>query len=233
MVLLANLQSVQSEISACAASCNRNVQEICLVCVSKGHTVDQIMELHGYGLRDFGENRLPEALEKMKLLPSDIRWHFVGSLQSNKVNKVVGKFFLIHSIDSLDLAEKIARAAASLHITQNVLLQVNISSEKQKHGMSPEFVLENLNQIVSLPALRFQGLMTMAPNMKEKSEEERAEILQTFEGLANLKEQIIKSRPDLEETFRILSMGMSQDFAFAIRAGATHLRIGSKIFSSE
>jgi pyridoxal phosphate enzyme (YggS family) len=196
-----------------------------LVAVTKGRSLEQLMHLYERGQRDFGENRLPEAFEKMKNAPSDCRWHFIGSLQSNKVSKVVGEFSLIHSIDSLDLAKKISRASVNRHVETHVLLQVNTSQEASKHGMSPDELKGCFEEMIALPNLSVDGLMTMGPLSGDEARVRRcfAELKQLFDDLNRT-----LPRPMSE-----LSMGMSQDYKIAIQEGATMVRIGSLLFNGE
>lgn len=179
-----------------------------LVAITKGHPWDECRFLYESGLRNFGENRLQEALSKMNEAPQDAKWHFIGTLQKNKVSKVVGKFDLIHSVDSFDLAEKISSTGKA-----SILLQVNI---RHQHGFTPEELRESFSDLLALPNLSIQGLMTMAPNTNDNTL-----IRNTFRTLRLLKEEL-----GLKE----LSMGMSQDWQIALEEGATLLRIGSLLF---
>jgi pyridoxal phosphate enzyme (YggS family) len=163
-----------------------------------------------------------EALAKIDELPSDISWHFIGTLQKNKVNKVINQFSLIHSVDSMDLAQKISDAGESQGITTRVLIQVNTSQEATKHGLSPDNWRRHWPALLSLPALQIEGLMTMAPLTEDESI-----IHAAFADLRIFKES-------LEQEFSLslphLSMGMSHDFEIAIAEGATLLRIGTALF---
>lgn len=188
--------------------------EVTLVAVTKTATVDQIMEVYDAGHRDFGENRLQDALPKMLQLPEDIHWHFIGHLQTNKVAKVVSYFDKIHSVDSIHLAEKIA----SQEIKRPVLLEVNVSGEESKHGFSTDELLRQFDSIQRLD-LQVEGLMTMAPFDAEESV-----VRNCFRRLRELRDQL-----GLKE----LSMGMTQDWRIAIEEGATFVRIGSAIFGKK
>lgn len=179
-----------------------------LVAVTKGHELSACMPLYEAGIKTFGENRVQDALPKMESAPKDISWHFIGTLQKNKVNKVVGKFDLIHSVDSFDLAEKISKTGP-----QKILLQVNV---RHRHGFSPEDLRECFSDLLKLPNLSIEGLMTMAPDTDDKTL-----IRSTFRELRLLRDEL-----GLKE----LSMGMSQDWQIALDEGATLLRIGSKLF---
>jgi pyridoxal phosphate enzyme (YggS family) len=180
-----------------------------LVAVTKGHSWDECQPLYREGIRDFGENRLQEALPKMEEAPVDARWHFIGTLQKNKVNKVAGRFALIHSVDSFELAEKISKTAP-----QDILLQVNI---RHRHGFTPDELRKSFEALRALPNLSIQGLMTMAPDT-----EDTAIIRDTFRTLRKLRDEL-----GLKE----LSMGMSHDWQIALEEGATLLRIGTLLFN--
>jgi hypothetical protein len=184
------------------------VGEATLVVVTKNHSIDEIMQVYNEGCRDFGENRLQEALPKIEALPKDIRWHFIGSLQRNKVNKVVENFSFIHSIDSLPLAEKIAATGKKIPC----FLEVNTSGETSKHG----FTIEECEKLPKMEGIEIVGLMTMAPLTDDKRV-----IRSCFSKLRLLKEKL---------GLKFLSMGMSHDWRIALEEGATHLRIGSAIF---
>ena len=187
-----------------------------LIGVTKSHSPDQILAYYNLGLRDFGENTVQEALPKIEALPKDIRWHFIGHLQSNKVKEAVGKFKLIHAIDSLKLLEKTGSRARELGIIQDVLLEVNISGEETKHGLKTGEVKGVLESSKTLPNIRVLGLMTMAPYGAK--EEELHRIFGSLRELA--------ASHNLPE----LSMGMSDDFEIAVAEGATMIRIGRALF---
>jgi hypothetical protein len=178
------------------------------------------------GLRHFGENRIQDALAKQAVLPPDlvdgVTWHLIGPLQRNKVTKAVGAFSLIHSVENLALAEKIAIRASALGEVQAVLLQVNMGREPQKHGFIPEALDGLLPALLALPALEVRGLMTVAPHTQAVSQ-----LQEVFFGLAHLRDRLAKTylRPLPE-----LSMGMSGDYGHAIACGATIIRVGAFLF---
>jgi hypothetical protein len=213
-----SLESVLERIHRAAARAGRAPTDVKLVVVSKGRNPDEIRALYTRGIRDFGENRVQEAEEKRRFLPPDIRWHFIGNLQANKVRKVVGHFACIHSISSLELALK----ASALGIAQDVLLEVNIAQEASKHGMSEEELLRDFSRFAALPNIRIRGLMTMAPLFRRQDTVEIESVRSTFR-----RARALRDRLNLSE----LSMGMSQDFELAIEEGATIVRIGSAVFS--
>lgn len=194
-----------------------------LVAISKGESIEAIQSFYEAGQRDFGENRLPEVEAKRALLPSDINWHFIGSLQSKKVPKVVGRFALIHSVDSLDLAKKISQVSCEKKVVSRILLQVNTSGEATKHGFTPEACRAQFAEILALPSLEIKGLMTMAPLTDDEMV-----ILSCFSALSQLFSEL-KAAYSLSD-FIELSMGMSHDFRLAVRCGATLVRIGSYLF---
>ena len=196
--------------------------KICLVAVSKYASVDAIKALYALGARDFGESKVQEALEKMDLLPKDINWHFIGRIQSNKINKIIGRFSLIHSIADVKTACEISKKCEEKKIIQDVLLQVNLSKENTKQGFSEDELISTLPLILSLKGIRIKGLMTMGP-MKENEEMIKA----CFLRLKALRDELKSKYPFVE----FLSMGMSGDYQLAIASGATHLRIGSLLFS--
>lgn len=226
------LAKVLYRIEVAAKACGRNPKEITLICVSKGQSIEDIQKIYRAGSRDFGENRLNEALEKQLSTPSDIHWHLIGTLQSNKVNKVVGNFSLIHSVDSLDLAKKISKSAQGMQLTQDILLQVNISKEATKHGMTALQCIEHFPEFLELPNIRVKGLMTIAPLQPIKAYDDKDPVRLCFRGLKELKEKLQPKVPKTYDAFTELSMGMSQDFEIAIQEGATLVRIGSAVFAS-
>ncbi len=201
-----------------------NYLEICkeaphvtVIAVSKGHSSNSIQSVYEVGCRDFGENRIDEALVKIEECPKDIQWHFIGTLQSNKVRKAIGKFYLIHSVDSLSLAQKISDCSLEQEVVSSVLLQVNTSGESSKHGFSIKEWVDYFDQVMQLKGLHVRGLMTIAP-LDASSEDLR----KYFKSLRLLKEKLGLSQ---------LSMGMSHDYKIALEEGATLVRIGTAIFS--
>ena len=210
-----NIGKIKSEISSTHAK---------LIAVSKYVSIDKIKEAYEAGIRDFAESKTVDALEKIEILPKDIRWHFIGHLQTNKVKKVVGNFELIHSVDSYRLASSISVFAKNHELTQKILLQVNLAQEEQKSGFSLQGLEENFAQIIMLENIEVEGLMMMAPYTNDE-----VYLAELFEEMSNLKKELsLKYSYELKE----LSMGMSNDYLIAAKAGATMIRIGSKIFNS-
>jgi len=222
MKLTDNYLLIKEKIAEIAFSSGRDPSQVHLLAVSKGRSLEEIKALYDAGCRDFGENRVPEALEKMGALPSDIRWHMIGNMQKNKVNKAIGKFALIHSVDTPELAKKISDSSVESNIKTSILLQVNASGEPSKHGLSPEAWQKAFQEILHLPGVSVEGLMTMAPLT-----ENVIEIRHCFANLRILKEAL-NIRYNLKMSH--LSMGMSHDYPIAIEEGATIIRVGSALF---
>ena len=176
------------------------------------------------GCRDFGENKVQEIMDKIDRLPSDIRWHMIGHLQTNKVKYIVGKVFLIHSVDSLHLAEAISKEAVKQNTTVNILIEVNVAKEDTKYGAMAEDTVSLVEKIVLLPGICVKGLMTIAPYV-ENPQENR----QYFVKLRQLAVDI-KSKNIDNVHMDILSMGMTGDYMVAIEEGATYVRVGTGIF---
>ncbi len=201
---------------------------VTLVAVSKYATPDQMIEAYEAGIRHFGENKPQDALTKKQQLPpelvSDVTWHFIGHLQRNKVNKTIGQFSLIHSVDTVTLAEALSLRNVNAGFVQPILLQINISNEKTKHGFSHEESLGALEAIRNLPGVHVRGLMTMAPATQDVDR-----VVQAFCGLRALRDQM---SAQLAMALPELSMGMSQDYIHAIHCGATIIRLGSALFSN-
>lgn len=213
-------QSVRDKVLACG----RHPQEVTLIAVSKTYPIESIQSVYQEGGRDFGENRVQEALDKIPFLPKDCKWHLIGSLQSNKIGKAISNFHLIHSIDTPLLAQKISEASQAKGMITPILLQVNTSGEGTKHGLCPGEWQRALDEVNRLSNVRIEGLMTMAPFT-----EDHQLIRCCFRKLYQLRETWRKEMKD-PAIFCHLSMGMSHDYAIAIEEGATLLRIGSAIF---
>lgn len=215
---MVNYQALLEEIAALARQSGRDPNEIGLVAVSKEVPLDKLKKTYADGCRDFAENRLPEALQKQEKLPSDISWHWIGRLQKNKVRIVVGHFALIHSVGSLELAEKIAAAGPA-----RILVQANTSGEASKQGFTPDHLRASYNVLQKLPNIRIEGLMTMAPI--------EGDVRGCFRRLRELRDELqqITVSP---HSMHHLSMGMSNDYPIAIEEGATLLRIGSRLFKA-
>lgn len=208
---------------ACRVS-GRNPEEVSLIAVSKTKPVSMLQEAYDAGCRDFGENKVQEIMDKIDRLPSDIRWHMIGHLQTNKVKYIVGKVFLIHSVDSLHLAEAISKEAVKQNTTVNILIEVNVAKEDTKYGAMAEDTMSLVEKIALLPGICVKGLMTIAPYV-ENPQENR----QYFVKLKQLAVDI-KSKNIDNVHMDILSMGMTGDYMVAIEEGATYVRVGTGIF---
>ncbi|TAE47820.1 MAG: YggS family pyridoxal phosphate-dependent enzyme [Bacteroidetes bacterium] len=219
------LSVIQARIAEVAARAGREPGSVRLIAVSKTRPVEQIREVFDAGQMDFGENRVQEMQEKQPLLPQ-ARWHLIGSLQRNKVKYMASYVHLIHSVDSDRLLEEINRQAEKAGREINCLLQIHISDEESKSGMSPEEAADILQRIESFPHVRISGLMGMAALTEDQDL-----IRSQFRGLrllAGQLSQVVHPRISMQE----LSMGMSGDFEIAIEEGATLVRIGSAVFGS-
>ena len=224
-----NLEQVKQRIQLACQRVGRSTNDVTLVAVTKGRPLEELKELYDLGVRDFGESRVQEAELKQEALPKDIRWHLIGSLQSKKANKVVGRYSLIHSVDSLELAKKLDSASEKQGLSTSVLLEVNISKELSKHGFLKEGLESCFSDIFALKALKICGLMTMAPKIVEEQNE--CAVREVFSGLRKMLVELQKHDQKLESSFKKLSMGMSQDFEIAIEEGATLIRVGSLLFN--
>jgi PLP dependent protein len=215
-----SLASVRARVEAASRRSGRDSSEVTLVVVGKGRSVEAIGELYEAGHRDFGENRANELAEKASVLPSDIRWHFVGHLQSNKARVVRPLAAMLHSLDRRSLAEAWLKGSGP---PPPVLVQVNIGREPQKSGAEPERALEFASEATSL-GLSVVGLMAIVPIV------DHAEAARPyFSALATLRDEIAASLPSVTE----LSMGMTDDFEVAIEEGATCIRVGRAIFEPD
>lgn len=216
---------IQEDVWQRALACGRKSDEVTLITVTKTHPASLIQDVYQAGARQFGENRVQELLSKIPVLPGDCQWHLIGSLQGNKVGKVLDSAVrLIHSVDRFELAEKIALGSQARQRETSILLQVNISGEESKHGFSEKEWEQVLEKLCQLPALRIEGLMTMAPLT-----DDQVLIRRCFKELAALKEKWKSVMRD-PAVFSHLSMGMTNDYGIAIEEGATLVRIGSAIF---
>lgn len=200
-----------------------------VLAVSKLQPTDKIRNLYNQGHRAFGENYVQEALDKQEQLKDlfDIQWHLIGHLQKNKAKYVVGKFALIHSVDSLELAQVLSRQCESKKVEQNILIQVNLAQEESKSGFDKDTVIAQWEELCKLPHLHIQGLMTMPP-LTETGEEVRP----YFKELKNLQQELLKKTNFGVHPMNVLSMGTSQDYKVALQEGATLVRLGTILFGS-
>lgn len=223
-VIAENLAAVEKNIIDACGRAGRDRGEVTLICVSKTKPREMIEKAYALGRREFGENKAQEMKEKHALLPGDIRWHFIGHLQTNKVKYVVGRACLIHSVDSLRLAEAIEQESAKKDVVSQILLEVNVAGEESKFGLKPEETLALARQIAGLPHVHIQGLMTIAPYVDDP--EQNREV---FRRLRELSVDIGGKNID-NVSMGVLSMGMTGDYQVAIEEGATYVRVGTGIF---
>lgn len=219
-----NLDVVEACMKNACAACGRAADEVKLIAVSKTKPVPALEEAYAYGCRDFGENKVQELVDKYERMPKDIRWHMIGHLQRNKVKYIVDKVFLIHSVDSLRLAQEIEKEAAKKKVIVNILVEVNVAEEESKFGTTAREAVSLVEQIAKLPHVRVRGLMTIAPYVEDSEQNRRY-----FAKLKQIYVDIIHKNIDnvfMEE----LSMGMTGDYEVAITEGATCVRVGTGIF---
>jgi len=220
-----NLEKIQETIAQAAQKSGRSPQEITLVAVTKTMPVEIIKQAISYGIRIIGENKIQEAKTKKAAITEEIKWHMIGHLQTNKVKDAVQIFDLIHSVDSLKLALEINKKAADLNKIMPILLEVNISQEPSKYGLTKDDTSYLLEKIAHLNNIKIKGLMTMAPY-----EAPETEIRKIFSELRELKNKIREQKIN-NIAMDYLSMGMSSDYHLAIEEGANMVRIGSALFS--
>jgi pyridoxal phosphate enzyme (YggS family) len=216
------LAQVRERMADAARKSGRTAEQIELVAVSKTHAAEKVREAIEAGQLLFGESRVQEARAKIPLLPSRLRWHFIGHLQKNKIRHALPLFELFHGIDSLALAQEMERIAEEEGIRPRVLLEVNVAGEASKHGFSPETLRCDLEAALSLGRLTIEGLMTLPPLAPEAEASRRY-----FVALRELRDQL---EAEFEVRLPQLSMGMSGDFPIAIEEGATLVRVGTAIF---
>jgi pyridoxal phosphate enzyme (YggS family) len=217
-----NLERVREQIAQAAGQVGRAVDDIELVAISKTHDAAKVREAIEAGQTLFGESRVQEARVKIPELPSNLGWHFVGHLQKNKIRHALPLFELIHSVDSLALAQDINRIAEEDGLHPRVLLEVNVAGEGSKFGFTPEKLREDLENLLALPRLSILGLMTIPP-IADEAEASR----KYFVELRELRDRL---QTEFHVDLAQLSMGMTQDFAIAVEEGATLVRVGTAIF---
>ena len=219
---------MKSRIADAAGRSGRPPENIQLVAVTKTVGAVEARALHDLGVRDFGENRVQEALRKMEALKDlDARWHMIGHVQSNKANKVVGAFHLVHSLDGIHLAQVMDESAGRRGASVNALIEVNVSGEETKGGFSPDELERAIEEIAGMKNLHVLGLMTMAPIADDPEN-----VRPFFARLRELRDAHATNIPANVE-LRHLSMGMTQDFEVAIEEGADIVRIGAALFREE
>jgi hypothetical protein len=221
-----NISEVEKVIDLECAKSGRSKEEVTLIAVSKTKPVEMLREAYDYGCRDFGENKVQELVDKYEVLPKDIRWHMIGHLQTNKVKYIVDKVFLIHSVDSLKLAQEISKEAVKKNVVVDILIEVNVAGEETKFGTTCAEVKELVKEISKLPNVCIKGLMTIAPFV-ENAEENRV----YFSKLKELAVDIDSENID-NVSMNFLSMGMTGDYPVAVDEGATYVRVGTGIFGA-
>lgn len=219
-----NYRNVEAKVCAACSRSGRDRLEVTLIAVSKTKPVEMIREAMEAGANVFGENKVQELCEKYEVLPKDIHWHLIGHLQRNKVKYIVGKAELIHSVDSLRLAEEISKEALKKGVEVDILIEVNVAEEESKFGVTVEDTENLVREIAALPGIRVQGLMTIAPFVEDP--EENRPVFRTLKKLAV---DIEKKNID-NVSMNVLSMGMTGDYEVAIEEGATMVRVGTGIF---
>lgn len=223
-VIRENIRQVEENIDRACEKAGRNREEVTLIAVSKTKPVPMLEEAYACGCRHFGENKVQELVEKYEVMPKDIKWHMIGHLQRNKVKYIVDKVFLIHSVDSVRLAEEISKEAVKKQVVVNILVEVNVAGEESKFGTTTEEAVKLVREISALPHISIKGLMTIAPYV-ENSEENR----QYFAKLRQLSVDIMQKNID-NVSMDTLSMGMTGDYQVAVEEGATYVRVGTGIF---
>lgn len=221
-----NIKAVEDRIAAECQKAGRDPEDVTLIAVSKTKPVEMLREAYEYGCRDFGENKVQELLDKYEEMPRDIRWHMIGHLQRNKVKYIVDKVYLIHSVDSLRLAEEISKEAVKKNVCVNILVEVNVANEETKFGTTCEEVKQLVQDIAKLPNICVKGLMTIAPFV-ENAEKNRP----FFSKLKKISVDIMGENID-NITMENLSMGMTGDYEVAVSEGATCVRVGTGIFGA-
>ena len=219
-----NLKEVQDKLlQAQEISCRKD-GSVPLIAVSKTKPVSDLQEAYRAGVRDFGENKVQELCDKYDQLPKDIRWHMIGHLQRNKVKYLIGKTVLIHSVDSLRLAEEISRQSIKKGVVTDILIEINCAEEESKFGVSFQEAEPLIRQIAQLPAVLVKGLMTVAPNTDDPEENRKY-----FRQMKQLSVDIARKNID-NVSMDVLSMGMTNDYMTAVEEGSSCVRVGTGIF---
>ncbi len=220
-----NLLYIKNEIRKTLKNSKRNLEDVTIIGVTKTIDVTRIQELVDLGIKDLGENKVQELLDKYDKIDGDINWHFIGHLQRNKVKYIIDKVKMIHSVDSLKLAQEINRQAEKHDIIMDILIQVNIGEEESKFGIKINQVEEFIKNVHMFEKLRIKGLMCIAPNTNNE------------EKLRNLFSNLYKKYIDildktLDNKCSHLSMGMSNDYKIAIEEGSNMIRVGTSVFGA-
>ena len=219
-----NIIDIEQRITAAAQKSGRKREDILLLAVSKTIDVPRIKQAVDCGLKELGENRVQEILEKYDTMGKDVCWHLIGHLQTNKVKYIINKVKMIHSVESIKLAEEIDKRAKQSNVIMDILVEVNIADEQSKFGVTPKETLSFIKNIAFLDNISVKGLMTVAPFV-DNPEENR----DCFRRMRQLLVDINAEKID-NVNMNVLSMGMSNDFEVAIEEGATIVRVGTNIF---
>jgi len=224
LTLKKNIEDVLARVKNAAINSNRDPEEVQLIAVTKTVDIDIVKRAIDYGIVHVGENKVQELTRKHEEIGPVTKWHLIGHLQRNKVKYIIDKVDLIHSLDSYKLAEEIDKRAKEIDRVIECLLQVNVSGEETKYGVSTNSVKKLLKEVATLSNVKIVGLMTMAPHV-----EDREETRQYFKGLKTLSKEISELGL-VNVDMKYLSMGMSNDFEIAVEEGANLIRVGSSIF---
>ena len=223
-MLETQLKEVEAKIQAACDRAGRKREEVTLIAVSKTKPIEMLQEAYDLGVRVFGENKVQEITAKYDALPDDIHWHMIGHLQTNKVKYIIDKVDLIHSVDSVKLAETIEKEAAKHNLTANILIEVNVAGELNKFGFKPEEVEAFVRAISGFSGIRVRGLMTSAPYV-ENPEDNRCYFRQLKQLCVDINAKNIDNI-----NMDVLSMGMTGDYQVAVQEGSTMVRVGTGIF---
>ena len=226
MSVAVNYNEVKARMEAACVRAGRNPKDVTLIAVSKTKPVSMLVEAYEAGARTFGENKVQEIVKKFPQMPEDAKFHMIGHLQTNKVGQVIEKVELIHSVDSVHLAEKIEKEAAKRNMIANILLEVNVAREDSKFGLYMEDVIGVLQSVREFPHVCVKGLMTIAPYV-ENAEENRKYFKDLYQLYVDIKSKNLDNG-----TMSVLSMGMTGDYEVAVEEGATMIRVGTGIFGS-
>lgn len=221
-----NLEEIREKIRQACQRSGRREEDVTLISVSKTKPVEMLKEAYEAGSRDFGENRVQEIMEKYGQMPEDVRWHMIGHLQKNKVRQVIDKAVLIHSVDTVELAEQIEKDAAKRDLTVDILLEVNVAEEESKFGFRTEEVEAAVMKIKEFPHVHIKGLMTIAPFVSN-SEDNREVFKKLYQLYVDIRSKNIDN-----VNMSVLSMGMTGDYEVAVEEGATMIRVGTGIFGA-
>lgn len=221
-----NYNYVKQQVEETAKACGRDPKEITLIAVSKTKPLENIEELIEIGVEDFGENKVQELCDKYEHVSQPVRFHLIGHLQTNKVKYIVDKACLIHSVDSLKLAQTIQKEAAKRQVIAQILIEVNVAEEDSKFGLHTEDVIPFIQEISTMPNLHVNGLMTIAPFVDDPEDNRKY-----FRTLKQLSLDITSKNIDNID-MNVLSMGMTNDYKVAIEEGATMVRVGTAIFGA-